>query len=198
VINTGALFGPVFTAALLDAQRRLCEPRWVLEVLAFESGLDPLRENGEGCRGLWQRCPWKIGDKWVAYTETDAGQQLRDAIEFWCGQIKANRYPRPPTRENFYALNLAPARAMRRVLYADPARVAEAPPELRDEVARCTRPERAYKANRGLDAAGKGWIEVADLAAPLDRHARMYAQRIRRELDALAELEAREAVPPSA
>ena len=106
---------------------------------------------------------------WKLYTCPSPAQQIEDAFRFWSAMKETFHVGEFSSRGAFYALNLAPARLARgtepeRVLYS--SRKDLHPEEYWPA---------AYEANKGLDpllADGKtrkGWIEIRDLEAPLDK-----------------------------
>lgn len=177
VINTGDLFGSAWTALLRDGSGLLdVDPSWVLVLLAFHSGLDPLRESPNGARGLWQF----MGTYYVSptgermrrlYEEKDPVRQLADAFHFWTIQKRIYRVSRLPTRAHFFALSLAPDR------------LAGNTPTSMDTLLFPTG-TKGYDANKPLDREKKGYILLGDLEWPLQKASQVYAQRLRRELEA--------------
>lgn len=190
VINTAPLFGERFSLALRDYGGELAQhlkpggvaQRWMLETAAYESGLDHLRENSHGYRGLWQMRP--------PYNVTDPAEQTFRHVMFWLDMIRRFDIGEIPSREAFYAINLAPA--LLRAGKTAPDTV------LYDKRHR----PRQYRANINLDPIisdengrvrldqdgaplRKGWIAISDLGPKLGEAAKIYAPRIERELAAL-------------
>jgi hypothetical protein len=193
-VNQAPLFGPMFSVGLRDGALSLgIDARWVLETLAYESGLDPLRENGEYARGLWQRMPQRLyhaaaGEPapagcivkagWVQrlYATTDPVKQLSDAFAFWRAQIRDFRIPSFPTRAHWYCINLSPARLLDGRATQNTIIFPGGTP--------------SYEANKNLDplkpdGTRKGFVILADLDVPLEKAGKTYARRIQREIDAM-------------
>ncbi len=200
-MNTVAVFGADFSRRLMAGCRGLeVPPEWVLSVLALESGYNQAAGNPSGARGLWQKMP----DHGVPYDTSKApAQQLADAFVFW-GQMRASfKVTSFGTRGAFYCLNLAPARLADgrgtpdRILYSS-----------RQDLHPAEYSQRAYEQNIGLDpvtghdAQGKplrkGWIEIRDLEAPLDRAVAGHQARFAAELASARALDLPFPVPPAA
>lgn len=121
---------------------------------------------------------------WKLYSCPLPAQQIADAFLFWCAMAKTFNVESFSSRGAFYALNLAPARLARgteaaRVLYS--SRKDLHPEEYWPA---------AYEANKGLDPlladghSRKGWIEIRDLEAPLDKAVANHKARYDAELAA--------------
>lgn len=177
VINTGDLFGSAWTAMLRNGCALLdVDPSWALVVLAFDSGFDPLRESPNGARGLWQF----MGTYYVSptgekvrrlYEEKDPVKQLADAFHFWTMQKRIYRVSKLPTRAHFFCLSLAPER------------LAGNTPAPMDTLL-FPSSSKSYEMNKGLDREKKGYVLLSDLEWPLQKASQVYAQRLRRELEA--------------
>ncbi len=211
-------FGPEFSRALRDVCSDLAPhvqggdvPRKVLTIFAYESGLDPARVNSMGFSGLWQRAPTRTKDGgrqlYIAGTgKLNPATQVRDYGAFTLANIQATfrvrhagaqhewRVSSPLTTAQLYCINLAPARASQRVVYAHPlapfpktrAHVEVGAAELA-EVALCQELwPTAYAAQHAkLDPERKGWIRMGDLEAPLLEAAHVLRRRIDAEMAAL-------------
>lgn len=190
MVNSDPVFGDRFSKALSFGSLRVgADAKWVMTVLALESGLDPAIENSAGARGLWQ----KLDPKHPLQT-TDPGEQLEQAFDFWMSMKTVMKVPRFATRSGFYVLNLAPARLYgtdgsrtTTVLYAndvyDTAK-AQALNITPAELLKC-QSKSAYQANHWLDADHKGFIILSDLDKPLEAAYQRYRPRIERELAAM-------------
>jgi hypothetical protein len=144
---------PAFGTALWTVSDALgIRPEWQLPVLSIESGLDPATVNAGGCVGLNQFCPGTF-EQYVAapaaeYRAWPASAQLAGPIlAYW---RNAARY--------------GPIRSGARLMLAQlaPAELAQ-PPSLAAVV--YAAPSDAYEKNKWLDAAGKHYFTVGDLAA---------------------------------
>jgi len=155
-------------------------PAWVLSVLAHESGLDPLKEGSAGARGLWQFAGTYLlsptGEKIRRlYEQKDPYAQLSDAFAFWTTQKRLFRIARFPSRAHFFCLNFAPARLQG----VSPA----APDTLIFPSG-----SKNYDTHKAFDRNKKGYLVLGDFEWPLQKAEQVYAQRIRREMEAVEAL----------
>lgn len=101
-------FGEPFTRALLLGCGSIrVPPRDVLRTLALESGINPFARNARSrARGMWQCMPRGA----VEYTVTDPVRQINDAFAFWRAFMTQHHIATFKSGNEFYCLNLAPAR----------------------------------------------------------------------------------------
>lgn len=208
------LFGPAYSRALRDASSDLAPylpanvwaAEWILLVACYESAawryVD--KANAHGYSGQFQRAMVNG----VLYIDLpgrrDPAVQVRDYAAFTIAQINATftvagrkfRLGRVNTLAEFYALNLAPARASCGVIYAHPKaplKPDEHPPESAEEaeeVAFAARwwPTAWAAQDAKLDPERKGWIRKRDLEAPIRAAAAAHRERIEAELAAVRAL----------
>ena len=150
---------PAFGLALWQVSDTLgIRPEWQLPVLYLESGFDPSIVNSIGCSGLNQFCPNAAGQYVYLPVPVDqyrawpASQQLAGPVlAYW---RDAQRYGPIRSAARLMLAQLGPAllgsaTTLGSVVYAAPSA--------------------AYTGNSGLDAAGKGYFTVQDLADAMAR-----------------------------
>lgn len=199
---------PGFAALLKGAAQ--FRASWILDVLALESGLDPLvlqrnaklvpatgdddyrpevdgtglrLERGTGARGLWQKMPTVL-ECWPAdHPAKGAWKRIR---------LYAPSDPAVQLRDalNFWIAQKAtfwgtaelPTREHFYCLNLYPAKVA-APDGVLFRAG-----SSAYAANKNLDPEGTGVVTIAQLAPAIDHQAALCQPRIRCELEAVRAL----------
>jgi hypothetical protein len=156
------------------------KPYWVLCALAYESGLDPLKESTTGARGLWQFDGTyhlnPTGEKIRRlYEQKDPVAQLSDGFNFWVTQKRLYRIAGFPSRAHFFCLNFAPARLQG---------VKPAPPD----TLIFPSDSKNYETHKAFDRIKKGYLVLMDFDWPLQKASQVYAQRLRREMEAVETL----------
>lgn len=145
-----------FTAAVIAMAKRLgIKAEWAMVVMQRESELKPTARNGSsGATGLIQFMPqtalW-LGTSVNALRTMSATQQLVWVEKYW--RLTAERIGRKP--QNVYDLYL---------MTLHPASVGKA-----TSATVFAAGTAAYRQNRGLDKAAKGYVTVADVRAFVDR-----------------------------
>ena len=158
-----ALDWPAFGAALWRVSDQTgIRPEWQLPVISLETAktFDPAIENPGGCVGLNQFCPSAyphyVGVPVSQYRAWAASKQLGGPIlNYWKDAVEAYGPIRSATKLMVAQLGhalLPKAQTLDSVIFASP--------------------ETAYMANISLDASGKGYITVRDLANALSHHAK--------------------------
>lgn len=209
--TAGRVFGEAFTRALYEGSK-LLEPYlpyfvqpafWVLLSLNYESaGMNHLIVNSHGYSGLPQ-FPRYAGTLYIDRPgKRDPAVQVRDAIRNWLTQIHSFKYESIDSLDEFYCLNLAPARVCHDVIYAHPrAPFKPETPETIDAIREAQAAAKkygfttAYEAqDKKFDPERRGFIAKEMLSVPVMDAYRVNQKRVDREFALVMALAEKEGV----